>query len=289
MADLDQQLHDLDGEHNQLAAHILKAAEEAAALPSGTGARNAARAVAGAADQVTTFERLRPEALAARRGGRTGGERVLDAVRGRDRTLEAPCTSRRSRHPGRRRRVPGLGHPDRARSCIRLRRRDEPSRLLRSVGNDDAEEWAAQRIRAGEDDAAARTLAAELEALDATKGAEYREVVARTAELGAAIAQEAAQSTAHKAFRAVETKVIQLQERSLNAEREREQAVQHRDRTQEHFVWSTGTLLADDAGLSRRGEPDGDRVRPTLDLARQVLRDLGNTYANMTPLVVAGL
>jgi len=66
MADLVKQLQNLSDEHDRLRARITKAAEEAAALPPATEARNAARVVAGAADRVVTLERLCVEAIAER-------------------------------------------------------------------------------------------------------------------------------------------------------------------------------------------------------------------------------
>ncbi len=285
MADLDEQLQNLDREHDQLAAHMANATGEAEALPSETGARNAAKAVGGVADLVATFEQLRAEALAAR----TAAELAVNACWTR---LEAYTGS--SKLPAHRDTLVALaGDLDSLVSTVQSARGlipafvDLVSRAVRSSrsANDDAQEWEAQQVRAGKDDTAARTLAAELEALDATKGAAYREVVARIAELETAIAaQEAAQAKAHNALRAAEKKVIELKERTRNAEHDREQAVQQRDRAQEEFVWSTSTLLADDAGLGRRAESDGDRVRPTLDLARQVLRDLGNDATALAEL-----
>lgn len=285
IANLDQQLQDLDGEHDQLAAHIHKATEEAAALPPEAEVRKAAGVVAGAAGRVATFEHLRSEALTARAAAELAanacwtrfeteiGRSKLPAHRDALNTLASEIESLSTTTETARRLVPGfVGAASRA---VRANR----------SANDDTQEWAALRTRAGTDDSAARTLAAELEALDATKGAEYREVVARIAELEAAITMhEAVQTKAHSALRAAEKKVVELQERTRNAERDREVAVQRRDHAQEDFAWSTGTLLAEDAGLGRRAELDGDRVRPTLDLARQVLRDLGSDATALAEL-----
>ncbi|MFT4217095.1 MAG: TIGR02680 family protein [Micropruina sp.] len=273
LAALDDQLAAIDAEVAELRSLAKRAQDEARALPSEARLRAAAHSVSGAETTVQNREHDHAEAVAAR----TAAEAAV-ATRWREVEVAAAGSRLPVQHGDLtelRRRIDEL-----LRRTSDLRRQiasylDVVRALLRSTQRAEADADAAEQLRerADADQTEARRLEAELAELDATRGAEFREVLRRIQELDAELGtQLTIRRRAEDAFQIADRKATELAVRLETAEAAYRNAANERDAALEAFGWVMGTLLADDLDLDEPFDVDAERVRPTLDQARQVLR-----------------
>ena len=284
LADLDDQLARIDAEVDQLHRLVKQAQDEARALPSETQVRTASQLAGAAEVSVQNREQDHAEAVAAR----TGAEAAVAA------RWQAVETAAGSRLPVQRVELTGLTRriDDLLRRTAELRRQmagylDLERTLTRSRQRAQLDAQASEqlRVRAEADDTEARRLEAELAELDATRGAEFRDVLRRIQELDAQLStQLAVRNRADAAFQKADRKATELGVRLETAEAGYRAAAQERDASLEAFGWVMGTLLADDLDLDEPVNVDAERVRPTLDQARQVLRAVQSERAGLAEL-----
>jgi uncharacterized protein (TIGR02680 family) len=142
------------------------------------------------------------------------------------------------------------------------------------------------RDRVGSDEAKARGLESELAAFDATRGVEFREVVAQIKRIDAEIVGFTTALERHRTAAAeADRKVAAIEARLENAQERHQEAQASRDRAQDRLGEVLRSTLAEDAALDLDDGGDPDRVKAALGLARALLREVDGERA--TPLAVA--
>ncbi|WP_298132792.1 TIGR02680 family protein [Micropruina sp.] len=284
LADLDAQLAAIDADLRALLARADQARAEARAVPSG----KAVQLAAGKVTQAEGAVQLREQDHVAAVEARAVAERQAAAQ-----WIAVEAEAARSQLPVQRdqllRLAAALGELLRLTADLRGKLRaylDLVQSLVRTNARADreADEAANLRARAEADESAARRLEAELDELDATRGAVFREVVARIADLTWQIDEQKNLHRTHQNRKnKADLEIARLDERLQTAEHAHTEAVGARDTALDQFAWIMSTYLADavELGVS----VDADRVRPTLDLARQLLRDLPAERLGATELV----
>lgn len=275
LAALDEELRDIAVEIDAFADRLTAAQDEGGALPSPAEVRATDREVQRSRVQVTTRHEDHATAVAAR----SEAEAWVTT-----RFAELEAAAGRAALPTETTELTALASAlDAAEGDVAALARDvEPyGRAVRRATTSRAQAVAAlarhsdAQDRVTSDAAAARALESELAALDATRGVEFREVVAQIEQIDAELPGLAAAAERHRAAEAkAELKIATLEAHLENAQGRLEEAQDTRDRAQERLGEVLRSPLAEDADLDLEDGGDPDRVKAALGRARSLLREV---------------
>lgn len=286
LAALDTELRGVAADVRALDDGLVAVGAEARALPHATEIRAAALRVERAQAKVS----MRHEDYAVAVAARTEAEELVVA-----RFAELESTAGRATLPTG---TDALDALDAAldaaeRDVVALTRDIEPYvRAVRRVATTRAQARAAglrhraAQERVASDAAAAQRLESELAALDATRGVEFREVVARIAQINAELPALAASLDGHRAAaEAAGRTIAALEARLENAQERWREAQDARDLAQDKLGEVLRSTLAEDSALDLDDGGDPDRVKAALGRARSLLREVEGERS--TPLAAA--